>query len=182
MWFDDSSFIYSYDLYYYDDTYNGRMLYYGPYEIFPSPVYPDTCFGMMGADFTSYIEGCGDYTHYYNDYHYCMPCQQLDYFKKGEDEWGTPYEIPVGIEEPDRTDIFIYPNPVNDRITIESLNQDYRDIVVNIFSNDGRLISSEKYSVIPELKYLDISFLKPGIYFLKIDSESFSASKKIIKM
>jgi hypothetical protein len=181
MWFPDSSAVYAYELYYDNAYYNGRMMYHGPHEIFPSPVYPDTCFDMMGADFTTYIEGCGDFTHFYGDYHNCMPCQRLDYFKKGDEEWGIPYEIPVGIGEYEQLEVRIYPVPAEDFVMIEIDKAEIREnLLITLSDLSGRIL--DRKIVLPDqVPYkLDLQSKENGIYFLGIDSGDKIFAGKIV--
>lgn len=181
MWFPDSSSIYSYELYYYAETFNGRMLYYGPYEIFPSPVYPDTCFDMMGTDFTSYIEGCGSYIHLYGDYHNCMPCQRLDYFKKGDEEWGIPYEIPVGIREYEQPDVRIYPVPAEDFVMIEINQGKIREnLQITLSDLSGRILDELNIAPNQSPYRIDLRRMEHGIYILGISSGGKMIIKKIV--
>jgi len=181
IWFPDSSFIYSYELYYYAETFNGRMLYYGPFEIFPSPVYPDTCFDMMGTDFTSYIEGCGSYIHLYGDYHNCMPCQMLDYFKKGDEEWGTPFTIPTGIREFQSLPVKIYPVPAGDYVMIEIDPLEINDNPhITLTDLSGRIVDERNVSP-DQIPYrLDLRAMENGIYILTVASGKKLAVMKVV--
>ncbi len=76
-----------------------------------------------------------------------------------------PYEINNSIK--------ITPNPVSDLLTIHT-----NDIEkVEIFDIQGALILSKK----TKQQQLDLSFLKKGIYFLKLKASNQLYSKKIIK-
>jgi len=180
MWFPDSSAVYSYELYYDNATYNGRMMYHGPFEIFPSPVFPDTCFDRMGADYTTYIEGCGDFTHFYGDYHNCMPCQRLDYFKKGDEEWGTPYEIPVGIIDHQPLTVKIYPVPAGDFVMIDLEIEDNKDVTITLSDISGRILLEK--TVLPDQFpcRLELSPMESSFFLLKISSGDKVTVRKII--
>jgi hypothetical protein len=180
MWFPDSSAIFSYELYYDEMNYNGRMLYWGPGEIFPAPFYPDTCFDRMESDYISYIEGCGSLIHHYGDYHNCMPCQRLDYFKKGDEEWGTPFEIPVGINEPKRLQVKIYPVPAGDYVMIDLETEDNDDVTITLSDISGRELTSKIIRPDQVPFKMDLSTMDIGIYLLRICSGDEVTIRKIV--
>ncbi len=72
----------------------------------------------------------------------------------------------------------IYPNPVNDRLYIETLTQTQTQ-TVEIFDIYGRrqksIVNSQRSTVI------DLSDLKSGIYFVKINTEKGNIVKRFIK-
>ena len=70
-------------------------------------------------------------------------------------------------------DLKVYPNPASNVINIE-----YADTIdsINIYNSLGELVSSKSNS-----KSVDISYLASGIYFMRISSNAFIQTKKIIK-
>ena len=83
----------------------------------------------------------------------------------------------LSISTKEKDIITIYPNPTNSVINISSNNQIINSI--SISDTQGRLIKTEKcFST--ELK-LDISNLQTGTYFVKIETNIETFSKKIIK-
>jgi Secretion system C-terminal sorting domain/Copper type II ascorbate-dependent monooxygenase, N-terminal domain/Copper type II ascorbate-dependent monooxygenase, C-terminal domain len=81
--------------------------------------------------------------------------------------------LSTGIKQTENLDIKIYPNPVNDFLTIE-LEEEINS--VKIISLDGRILLN-KFS---ENK-IDVSTLSAGIYFVEIKTERSSYRKKIVK-
>lgn len=82
----------------------------------------------------------------------------------------------AAIYETVMNNINISPNPVNAFVNIES------EIVMNdisIFSVNGQFI--KQLSPMSEKTFIDLSDLKSGVYFLKINSETGSISKRILK-
>jgi hypothetical protein len=75
-------------------------------------------------------------------------------------------------------DFNLYPNPTNDKIFIntKSINTDVKVSIINL---EGIVVSSQ---VICTGNALDISNLKAGIYFLKLESEDVILTEKIIKL
>lgn len=74
-------------------------------------------------------------------------------------------------------DVSIYPNPVSSNLYFNSNSHDLRNIEVysiqgkKVFASNGTLIKNN----------IDFSSFKPGIYFLKINTDKGSITKKIIK-
>ena len=72
-------------------------------------------------------------------------------------------------------DLNIYPNPANSNfITIKSIFQGIK--IVDIFDVNGRkLLSTSIYK-----DELDISYLKPGFYFVKVKINNKTITSKLI--
>ena len=127
-----------------------------------------------------YIEGCG------GPYYYCMfglteYKSQLLYYKKGNEEWGTPLNcdaiLNAGINENNNNaNISIYPNPVKDNLTIETnANQEQRLEILNLFGQTIYTIYINKKAII------NTSAFANGVYILKIYSDKETIVKKFIK-
>jgi len=69
-------------------------------------------------------------------------------------------------------EVMLFPNPVSDRLNMKGIkeNADFE-----IFSTDGKLIRKGKYS---PSQTIDVSRLKVGVYFLKINAKSFKFMKE----
>jgi len=74
--------------------------------------------------------------------------------------------------------ISIYPNPVNDELTID-LNPDMEDVMIEITNVNGEVVLRNQYSNNKTLK-LDVSVLSPGVFVVKIVGEKGVVSAKII--
>ena len=72
----------------------------------------------------------------------------------------------------------IYPIPVKGELTIKSTDKSVKEIA--IYSVDGRRILKEKFNRTSLSNNLDVSYLKTGIYMLKINSGKEITSKVII--
>ncbi len=70
----------------------------------------------------------------------------------------------------------IHPNPASKQVSIIVEDAGYNE--VSVLDAHGRLLISE--SIINQSITLDISTLKAGIYFVRVDSESNSSTQKII--
>ena len=89
--------------------------------------------------------------------------------------WVTPLELEQASEN--TMDIHVFPNPATDFVTIESegLQQ------VDVFDVTGRMIKS--VSVVGNALQLDLTSLKPGVYFISAKACSTSSFvKSILKM
>ncbi len=72
---------------------------------------------------------------------------------------------PVGIDEIQKVEFDLYPNPANSYINIESEDRIYE---ISIISLDGSLVKRLSNS---DYQNIDISFLSKGIYLVKVKSE-----------
>ena len=81
------------------------------------------------------------------------------------------------ITEEQISSVQIYPNPVNDRIFIEAETEIEEVVVYDIY---GRHQVTETPSHQGDLS-IDLSDLKSGIYFVKINTEKGNIVKRIIK-
>lgn len=83
---------------------------------------------------------------------------------------------PVGIEDMENSTnnntYYFYPNPVQDFINIKCSKQE--KLQITIFSINGNILFKGDY--LPE-STIDLSFLKTGLYFIKINEQTFKLSK-----
>ncbi len=81
-------------------------------------------------------------------------------------------DVPLSINQFNKSDIKIYPNPVQNQLNIES-----QEIIngIEIFDLLGKKIFESKS------KTIDVSGLQSGIYLLKINTENGILTQKIIK-
>ena len=95
----------------------------------------------------------------------------------------TPFSIGVGVENYEKEDIWVYPNPTTGELRME--NGELRITNVEIFDVYGRKQQSN-----PELNsgvnlkseiVINISNLNSGIYFVKITTEQGEVVKKVVK-
>lgn len=122
-----------------------------------------------------YIEGLG------GGYIQCFAIGQawshtLRYYKKGNEEWGTPFDFTVSTTDIAQTgDFNIYPNPVSDKIFIETSEPVTH---VRILTPAGMIVIEGQ---IYQDKILDAGDLPPGLYFIQVYNERERiASQKII--
>lgn len=82
----------------------------------------------------------------------------------------------LSIEDESLFDVSIYPNPVEDILTIET-SADLINKVATVFDINGKRVMSEKLTI----NMLKVSQLESGIYFLRLESEGRSIKRKFIK-
>ncbi len=75
----------------------------------------------------------------------------------------------------------IYPNPVIDYIHVPVMLDLAENIKVSIIDLNGRILKIHERSVINQTESFDVSNLESGIYFIKIDSKSYSETQRFIK-
>lgn len=80
--------------------------------------------------------------------------------------------------------IEIFPNPFNDQLFIKCNQNINSNVIIDVYSTDGRKIFSESYSNINTNEKLQLNLnknLPEGIYFIKITTDSQQLIRKIIK-
>ena len=70
-------------------------------------------------------------------------------------------------------ELLLYPNPINDFLNIEISN--YQNYVVSLVDEIGRVLFEGK-----DTKYIETNSFSNGVYYLKIESKTFSKIKKVI--
>lgn len=90
---------------------------------------------------------------------------------------GTLRESNLSVNEFEKVNITVFPNPVQNNLTI---NSKININAVSIYNSTGRLIY-ENFSFNNENNQLDLSEYQSGIYFLRVTSGNFSQTLKVIK-
>ncbi len=85
---------------------------------------------------------------------------------------------PNGLVESSRLKVSMFPNPVVDRVAIESAEVVTR---VEIMDANGRLIDFENFYPSTSTKYINTYDLESGMYFFSIHTENGIAVKQLIK-
>ena len=83
----------------------------------------------------------------------------------------------IGVVEQQSDRLVVYPNPVNDKLTIE---WEEGNVSLEIYSFTGVLVYSQ--NVGDNKVTLSLSDLPNGTYFIKVTGETFSAIKKFVKL
>jgi len=77
-----------------------------------------------------------------------------------------------------KENISIYPNPATDFLIINSSSEQNMDI--SIYSTSGQRVYLSENIFINGEKTISISDFKPGVYFIKLQTQNTSINKKII--
>ena len=88
------------------------------------------------------------------------------------------YEDTTGINDNLMADFKVYPNPVQDRLYIETLTQIQSIEVYDIYGRVQNLRNSETQKL---RNSIDVSDLNSGIYFVKVKTEEGNIVKRIVK-
>lgn len=86
----------------------------------------------------------------------------------------------LSVQEVEKQNIRLYPNPVHDVVNIESLSE-FNVTSFQIYTANGILVKQAKSEL--NLSALDVSFLNSGIYILTLTGKDTSVTNyKIIKL
>lgn len=98
----------------------------------------------------------------------------------GRGLWVSPFhEGPLSIGEPDLfSSLSVYPVPADNLINVV-WNEDYKSSI-RIFDNTGKLVIFEREAVLSKKHQIDVSGLSAGIYFLRVNNEIGTTTKKLI--
>jgi hypothetical protein len=123
--------------------------------------------------YNTYIEGCGSYaTNIDPEIWSCHYCESLNYYKKGNSEWGNPLIPPVGTGEEKFTfvDVKVFPVPSKDFITVQiNAEKDWFPVQISLLDCCGRELYNLRTDQ-PSVR-IPLKGLPQGIYFLHICSE-----------
>jgi PKD repeat protein len=85
----------------------------------------------------------------------------------------------VGIDENGSTSFSLFPNPVSDYLVLNTAENFQENIMVSIYTIAGQLIESKRYQ--HGTVMMDVSGISDGVYFIKIEDNVKSATRKFIK-
>ena len=98
----------------------------------------------------------------------------------GRGLWASPVADPIilgGNDVVNNSSVFLYPNPAGDELRVYTGTTDPAG--VRIFDISGKLTHNLKE--VDSKEAIDVSGLNPGVYFVRIQTEVGSATKKFIK-
>jgi len=130
----------------------------------------DSCWQFLhydGGAPLEYLKGLGGGYYDYNEI--CSrSLRELQYYKKGNSEWGTPFNF-TRVETLHATnEIKVYPNPTSEAIYIET-NGHTDPMTFELYSANGSIVL-KKY-LRGANQSIDVSHLKTGFYFYTITIE-----------
>ncbi|MFK5855093.1 MAG: T9SS type A sorting domain-containing protein [Bacteroidota bacterium] len=103
--------------------------------------------------------------------------EEMVYYKKGEEEWGTPSLVNVEDLDANTFDVNIYPNPLKDILSIKS--NDFENSTVTITSLSGNRI--KRIELFSSYTSIDVSDLNSGIYLICVTKKDKYFYRKLIK-
>ena len=74
----------------------------------------------------------------------------------------------------------IYPNPTAGKFRVQCSEFKVEDATIELYDLNGRKLLEKQISAGTENVEIDVSHLKNGIYFCRLVSEKYSATKKLI--
>ena len=88
----------------------------------------------------------------------------------------------IGIKENKTLDISVYPNPVNEQVTLDFGNELKGDVNITITAINGQMVKQIVLNDVNNQKFaLDISTLTEGIYIINATNKSQTYQTKIVK-
>jgi hypothetical protein len=158
---------------------------FGNYELWSRE---DTCFHPIvfdGIYFGEYfLEGLGGPYYHYDDFFFGTSYNDLKYYNKGGQSWGTPMDcdsiLQVGLHTRlTAGDVSISPNPSSGIVQIRIPGQSGK-CCISIVSIRGNILMNLSQS--DSLEIHDLSVLKPGIYLVIFQFNDGTTSwKKILR-
>jgi hypothetical protein len=131
-----------------------------------------------GSYIDLWVRGCGlAYHYYFSWYAQVYHVDELVYYNKNGEEWGTPL-IVTGFNEIRKISslINIFPNPAASFITLTAPGDLPVEEVI-IYNHLGQKFLTAK----PENNTVDVSGLKAGMYMIEVKTKDFNSRQKLIK-
>lgn len=98
---------------------------------------------------------------------------------------GAVMVYPTGIEEYQNNpfNLKAFPNPFTDDIIISGENFDLNPIKISVLNTIGQEVFSTCETAVKKTlnKNLSLSNLKSGVYFIRVESDEYSVTKKVVK-
>ena len=150
------------------ELYNGRLINY----FYENPDPPTI------TKIKRFVVGCGNTFDFWTEWGgYSGQTTELVYYKKGDEEWGTPMIVSVNDIKEKNNNLILFPNPAKSELNI--LTNDFKIIYIEIYNISGELITRKNLGV--GLQKIDITQLKNGLYILKIKTNDMMVYRKLIK-
>ncbi len=74
----------------------------------------------------------------------------------------------------------LYPNPVQDELTIQT-GGGVKDLMVRVFDQNSRLLESRRYAMVSGEVHMNFSTRPPGVYFIWLESINGQGTFKVVK-
>lgn len=136
-------------------------------SIYYSPFYQSMYRVIIGLTDESYQNGYGGNGS-------SSTSKSLAYFKKGNQTWGTPLNLAVGLEEANQNGTLrLYPNPTSNQLQLKTEEQ-----IKSILITD---INGKAIEVNVNNNLVDVSNLSSGLYFIEVETEEGILRDKFVK-
>ena len=89
--------------------------------------------------------------------------------------------INLNVDEFNKNDIVVYPNPVLNTLNINLSNALVNNATINIFDLNGRLVTQKKYNDIQNKVSINVNSLNQGVYIIEIQDGETSYKSKFVK-
>ena len=99
------------------------------------------------------------------------------------DEHGVAYRLQKPNKEKEREELFFYPNPAYNEVTVEFTNDAFEHInaILQVYSITGKLIYETRFNTNNSFKVLSVEMLKNGVYLYHISlSNGIDKSGKLV--
>jgi hypothetical protein len=110
---------------------------------------------------------------------------RIDIASEGYYFWTDTFTLevlePLGIDQVAEPLVRIYPNPVNDKLTVEISYTGNQHVELELYSITGNLVYRKSESSAGYFRdEIDVSEISPGLYFLKVLQEGGVFTKKVV--
>ena len=102
-------------------------------------------------------------------YRYTLNYNTTEIYNPATESWNI---VGIYTNTPATEILEVYPNPAGDKISIRTDEREYEIELINSF---GQVLLNEK-----NLKEINVKRFSPGLYFLKLNCENYTRSKRII--
>jgi len=115
------------------------------------------------------------------DDYWSADCSGVLHFVESANYLYRGLTIGVGVKDYEKEQVLVYPNPTTGIVEIAGqARNDVRNI--EIFDVYGKTLSSNHLITSSSNHFINISHLPPGIYFIKITTQTTTKTQKIIKL
>jgi len=85
----------------------------------------------------------------------------------------------TSVQDAESTEVKLYPNPAEERITLLNLPASATEIQITILNSTGQLVLNQNYKSSQQLE-LNVSALKPGNYLIQIKTDASIETRKLV--
>ena len=111
----------------------------------------------------------------------CLPAGQVIGYEP--DEHGVAYRLHQPKQLKEREELFLYPNPASNEITIEFENKEFENVqaILKVYTITGKLVYQTQFTTNNTFKVLSVENLKNGVYLYHISfSNGIDRSGKLV--